>query len=273
MKTQIEKENDARMTQLKGMNHLYIEELVGYLRNQPQKDYLALEETIADVIDNAADAQAHGRSARQYFGEDAQAAAKAISETIPAASLSEKLVFFIPLFSMLMSYTIYPAILQPTIQFDWGSLVGSWMFICMAFLPWIVSFDQHRIILFLLLFLSLPLASVGYALVTHQPPSHLAILLSTWPVAAALLVLMPLLFLLMAWLMRPLRIVPLSWCVLSSAASIFGFLLHYCPVFREPILYWGINSILIIAVLALFIWQLNRTALYRQQISQLQPPQ
>jgi hypothetical protein len=41
------------------------------------------------VIDNAADAQAHGRSARQYFGEDAQAAAKAIAETIPAASLSE----------------------------------------------------------------------------------------------------------------------------------------------------------------------------------------
>jgi hypothetical protein len=273
MKTQIEKENDARMTQLKGINHLYIEELVGYLRNQPQKDYLALEETIADVIDNAADAQAHGRSARQYFGEDAQAAAKAIAETIPAASLSEKLVFFIPLFSMLMSYTIYPTLLQPTIHFAWGNLVYGWAFITLVFLPPVVSFGQKRIFLFFLIFLSLPLFIGGYALVTHHSPAQLARQMSTWPVAATVLVLIPLIFLLMVWLMPPLRIVPLSWCALSGAASIFGFLLHYFPIFSQPILYWSFSSVFIIAVLVLFIWQLNRTPLYRQQISQLQPPQ
>lgn len=272
MKTKIEKDNDARMARLKGLNHLYVEELTNYLRSQRNKNFLAIEETVADIIDDVADAQSHGLSARDFYGKDAQGAADAILATIPNASLSEKMVFIIPICSMLAGYLIYPTLLRPQIRFGSDLFIG--LFVALAifiFMPRMDSLNPKKAAWAVGLMFIIPVACMlVYVIIGSQLPVHPTAWLSTWPVAATLLVAMPVAFLLMTLSMHHLRAIGLSWLTLACIASLVGFLIHYSPTFSQPHVYISVNILLAIAGIALFIWQIVHLSSYREQFSQVQ---
>lgn len=75
--------NDERLATLHGLDHVYMETLVGYLRSDFTRQPEAVEDVIADVLDGVTTAPTAGESAAGHFGDDPQAAADAILAELP----------------------------------------------------------------------------------------------------------------------------------------------------------------------------------------------
>ncbi|WP_225047271.1 hypothetical protein [Lacticaseibacillus kribbianus] len=84
--------NNRRVQELRGLNRMYAETLVNYLRGRWTKDQAAVEETLADLLADMIEAQAAGISAKAHFGADPQPAADAILRELPPAPGAQWLV-------------------------------------------------------------------------------------------------------------------------------------------------------------------------------------
>lgn len=94
-------ENNNRLEELHGLNKLYAETLIGYLRAYRNKDALAREDTIADLLTDMLAAQDDGIASQDHFGKDPQAAADEILSELPRAPKSQRLLDYWPLFNAL----------------------------------------------------------------------------------------------------------------------------------------------------------------------------
>jgi uncharacterized membrane-anchored protein len=79
------KANDARVAELKGLNRVYAQTLINYIRTHLNKDSQAIEEAIKDIVIDLVTAQQEGIAAKHYFGTDPQTAADEIVRQLPAA--------------------------------------------------------------------------------------------------------------------------------------------------------------------------------------------
>lgn len=93
--------NNQLLHNLHGLNYVYAETLVEYLRTYWSKDVQAVEEAITDVLSDMVEAQSDGLSAKEYFGSDPQTAADAIIRQLPPASLRQWLLQFWPALNIL----------------------------------------------------------------------------------------------------------------------------------------------------------------------------
>lgn len=93
--------NNQLLHNLHGLNYVYAETLVEYLRTYWSKDVQAVEEAITDVLSDMLEAQSDGLSAKEYFGSDPQTAADAIIRQLPPASLRQWLLQFWPALNIL----------------------------------------------------------------------------------------------------------------------------------------------------------------------------
>lgn len=93
--------NNQLLHKLHGLNYVYAETLVEYLRTYWSKDVQAVEEAITDVLSDMIEAQSDGLSAKEYFGSDPQTAADAIIRQLPSASLRQWLLQFWPALNIL----------------------------------------------------------------------------------------------------------------------------------------------------------------------------
>ncbi|MFD1393252.1 hypothetical protein ACFQ3L_06665 [Lacticaseibacillus jixianensis] len=94
-------ENDERLKQLHGLNKMYAETLIGYLRAYRGKDALAREDTIEDLLTDMVAAQADGITSKDHFGKDPQAAADEILSELPRAPKAQWLLLYWPLVNSL----------------------------------------------------------------------------------------------------------------------------------------------------------------------------
>ncbi|WP_262314593.1 hypothetical protein [Lacticaseibacillus parakribbianus] len=103
--------NDQRLQQLHGLNRMYAETLLNYLRSRWTKDSAAIEDTAADLLADMQEAEAAGISAKDHFSADPQAAADAILAELPAAPPVQWLLRLWPLVNALGLLVLASALL------------------------------------------------------------------------------------------------------------------------------------------------------------------
>ncbi|WP_125704860.1 DUF1129 domain-containing protein [Lacticaseibacillus daqingensis] len=86
------KANDARVTALHGLDRMYAETLITYIRSHWHKDSEAIEDAIKDILIDLVTAQAEGIAAKAYFGTDPQTAADEIVRELPPATPAQWLM-------------------------------------------------------------------------------------------------------------------------------------------------------------------------------------
>lgn len=100
------KANNQRLKALRGLDRLYAETLVTYMRGFWGKDSAAMEDALADLLDDMQAAAADGISAKAHFGVDPQTAADEILAQLPTASIWQWLVRLWPLFNVLCAIVL-----------------------------------------------------------------------------------------------------------------------------------------------------------------------
>lgn len=103
----IHQANDRKLATIHGLDHVYMETLIQYLRTALNKDPDAVEDVIADLLDGVITAITAGQSAKQHFSADPQQAADAILHELPNRHLRQ-----------------YATALQP-----WVALLGALFFV------------------------------------------------------------------------------------------------------------------------------------------------
>ncbi len=86
------KANDARVVALHGLNRVYAQTLITYIRAHLHKDNTAIEDVIKDIVIDLVTAQKEGIAAKDYFGTDPQTAADEIVRELPAATATQWLM-------------------------------------------------------------------------------------------------------------------------------------------------------------------------------------
>ncbi|WP_179394225.1 hypothetical protein [Lacticaseibacillus absianus] len=86
------KSNDRRVEALHGLDRMYAQTLVTYIRAHWHKDREAIEDAIQDILIDLVTAQAEGIAAKAYFGTDPQTAADEIVRELPAAAPAQWLM-------------------------------------------------------------------------------------------------------------------------------------------------------------------------------------
>ncbi|ERL64066.1 hypothetical protein [Schleiferilactobacillus shenzhenensis] len=273
MKTKLQQDNDARLAQLHGIDHLYAEELVSYLRSHTGRDYVALENSIGDILDDLADATAHGHSAKEYFGQDAQGAANTILQTIPRAGIGQLLTLWLPIMVYLLAIYVFPPFLQRAPRVGLGTLavIAVITLLLVVAIPRMTALDekkQNRAALFFILSPVIVGLLAGFA--QHWADTQLTVPL-TWPATDIVLLAVALLTGATAVWLRPLWVLPLPPAGLGVCAALYSWGLNAGPWQRTLAqlgLYWTVMALLGLGILFWFIWVMMHRDQYRIDLSE-----
>ncbi|WP_461213533.1 hypothetical protein [Lacticaseibacillus sp. GG6-2] len=130
--------NDEKLAAIKGIDRVYLQTLVGYLRSDFTKDPEAIEDVIADILDGVTIAIDSGQSAKRHFGNDPQTAADAILKELPHQRFTQYLGLAWPWVNLFAAFFFLQGLFRQPMRwriddFDGllivpAMLVGTWFF-------------------------------------------------------------------------------------------------------------------------------------------------